>query len=433
MSFESRRADGLKRAKAIAEKHGGFLVSKEYINNQQKLEWKCANENHPTFLIKYNKVSCIDQWCPLCKEDSISQKRELKKINLQNFIVSKRKRVPLKERQEIRFKEIKKTFKDLGATVVSIEYINQYQQLEISCDVDKSHPNWFISACSIGNHKGCPTCYPKSYGRNAGKKRNKNSDLRKVVVGVAKEKNGKVVEYLPMGKGVFSCLIDGHKEWTAKVKDVVAGSWCKFCSYEKIRHKNKQLLEEFAIIKGGLCLNPENYSNNRTKLSWKCENEEHPVWKANFHSIKNLNSWCPECATNYKSEARTRAMLEYLLGYKLEKSYPYWLRNDLTDKNMELDGFNEKQLIAFEFQGTQHYDIVFGQSEEMLKKLQYRDALKKKLCEEKGITLLIIDESHKTKNSVGLFNEIIKSLQEKNVPYRSDVDEKKIEELFYSY
>lgn len=433
------KEDGLLKAQTIAKERGGYLVSKEYVNNQAKLEWKCSNKEHPTFFIKYNKVSCNNQWCSNCKAKTDLQKKEItKKIKeekLKQFELKIKKTKSLDERRDLIFKKLKEKVSAIGATVVSSEYKNQYQKLELSCNLNKEHPNWFISVIALKTHKGCPICYPLDYiGLKTNiDNRRKSSDLKKLVENIVKEKSGKIIEHLPRGDAIFSCLIDGHNLWKARVRDVVVGSWCRECANESYRLKNKQQIEALASAKGGTCLNPEEYTNNRKLLTWKCSDDEHPTWQANFHSIKNLNSWCPECANTFKSESRTRAMLELLLDVDLPKAYPNWLKNDLTGRGLELDGFNEKEAIAFEFQGLQHYVDSFGGGSINLANIQYRDALKKKLCDEKGVKLLVVDESHKTKKPLGLFREILKELDEKNLSYNKDIDEKKIEEIFYSY
>lgn len=432
------KEDGLLKAQTIAKERGGYLVSKEYVNNQAKLEWKCSNKEHSTFFIKYNKVSCNNQWCPECKAESDLQKKEItkkkKEDKLKQVELRAKKTKSWDDRRALNFENLKEKFKKINVTVISTEYANHYQKVELSCDVNKEHPIWSIKARSFKNNSGkCPICFPKKYGGNAGKNRRTVKDLKIALGPVLEGRSGALLKYLPMGKAVFSCLIEGHNPWETRIGSVVDGSWCLLCADESRREINKNQIQKIAALRGGTCLNPEDYTNNRQLLTWKCSEDEHPTWQANFHSIKNLNSWCPECANTFKSESRTRAMLELLLDVDLPKAYPDWLKNDLTGRGLELDGFNEKEAIAFEFQGLQHYVDSFGGGSINLANIQYRDALKKKLCDEKGVKLLVVDESHKTKKPLGLFREILKELDEKNLSYKKDIDEKKIEEIFYSY
>lgn len=51
-----------------------------------------------------------------------------------------------------------------------------------------------------------------------------------------------------------------------------------------------------AIAKGGKCLSTT-YVDAGTKMEWECGDCGY-IWPAIFRSIRNLNSWCPECAGN---------------------------------------------------------------------------------------------------------------------------------------
>lgn len=62
---------------------------------------------------------------------------------------------------------------------------------------------------------------------------------------------------------------------------------------------------------------------------------------------------------------------------------PNWLNG------LELDAYWEREKIALEFQGDQHYVPLFGQED--LYKQRYNDKCKRKLCEDIGITLVQID------------------------------------------
>lgn len=59
---------------------------------------------------------------------------------------------------------------------------------------------------------------------------------------------------------------------------------------------------------------------------------------------------------------------------------------------LELDGYNEELGIAFEYQGLQHYELCYYNrySEQELKNIQERDAVKKITCQRKGILLICV-------------------------------------------
>jgi hypothetical protein len=63
-----------------------------------------------------------------------------------------------------------------------------------------------------------------------------------------------------------------------------------------------------------------------------------------------------------------------------------------SGRPLELDGYNDRLAIAFEHQGEQHYKWCkrFHETREEFKNLKWNDALKSKLCAERGVRLIII-------------------------------------------
>jgi len=93
-----------------------------------------------------------------------------------------------------------------------------------------------------------------------------------------------------------------------------------------------------------------------------------------------------------KYEKRCRQIFENIFKTDFPKVRPDFIVNDKTGKKLELDGYNEKLKLAFEYQGQQHYNFspYFHKSEEDFLKQNYRDKLKKEICEQQGITLIEI-------------------------------------------
>lgn len=94
----------------------------------------------------------------------------------------------------------------------------------------------------------------------------------------------------------------------------------------------------------------------------------------------------------FKTEPLCRCIIECLTGVSFSSVRPTWLRNPLTGRSLELDGYNEELAIAFEYQGRQHYERVsrFQDTDEKFKMQVFRDEVKKSLCDEHGISLIII-------------------------------------------
>ena len=49
-----------------AKSKGGLLLSTEYINAKEKLEWKCHKSEHKSFFNSYEKVLFRNYWCSEC-------------------------------------------------------------------------------------------------------------------------------------------------------------------------------------------------------------------------------------------------------------------------------------------------------------------------------------------------------------------------------
>ena len=95
-----------------------------------------------------------------------------------------------------------------------------------------------------------------------------------------------------------------------------------------------------------------------------------------------------------KSEELVRKKFEVLTGYKFPTVYPSWLKNPKPSGHtlLELDGFCEELGIAFEFQGPLHYayDAEQHASYTKFEASRQKDALKVKLCAQRGVALVVV-------------------------------------------
>lgn len=100
-----------------------------------------------------------------------------------------------------------------------------------------------------------------------------------------------------------------------------------------------------------------------------------------------------------KSEERCREIFEEIFDTRFKSVRPEWLKNPVSGKNLELDGFapNIKTKLgkglAFEYDGEQHskYNKHFHRSgpSEFLYQVK-RDTWKDLKCKEKGVSLIRI-------------------------------------------
>jgi hypothetical protein len=94
----------------------------------------------------------------------------------------------------------------------------------------------------------------------------------------------------------------------------------------------------------------------------------------------------------HRTEAMCRALLETMLQMKLPKVRPKWLVNPTTKRSLELDMYNERHKLAFEYDGAQH-DVFVPHFHANKYHFEYRrllDKLKTELCRDAGVTLIRI-------------------------------------------
>jgi hypothetical protein len=93
-----------------------------------------------------------------------------------------------------------------------------------------------------------------------------------------------------------------------------------------------------------------------------------------------------------KGERASRAAAERIFKKPFIKVRPDFLRNVVTNHNLELDVYNEELKLAIEYSGRQHYEFVpfFHKNYEAFLNQKYRDEMKKNKCKEQGIHLIEI-------------------------------------------
>ena len=100
----------------------------------------------------------------------------------------------------------------------------------------------------------------------------------------------------------------------------------------------------------------------------------------------------PTEAKESKGERASRAAAERIFNKPFTKIRPDFLKNDVTQHNLELDVYNEELQLAIEYSGRQHYEFVpfFHKNYEAFLNQKYRDEMKKTKCKEHGIKLIEI-------------------------------------------
>jgi hypothetical protein len=140
-----------------------------------------------------------------------------------------------------------------------------------------------------------------------------------------------------------------------------------------------------------------NYQHKNTSHIDTCEDIEYPKTgnEPNIDFTPEVPVYADHTGRKtekWKREGECRRILEMIYGVPFPKSYPEWLFNDKTGKQLELDGFCEPLRLAFEHMGEQHYipHHRFNKSVEDYYAMVYRDNRKVDLCQEKKVFLMII-------------------------------------------
>ena len=401
----AREQSMLDRLHGHAAALGGKCLAVGYTNNKTKVPWQCQHGH--TWDARPSDVLRKKSWCPECARN--------------------RRRIPLQRLQD--------HAKTRGGRCLSTsKYNRSITKVLWQCKLGhnwKATPNRVLS-------KGtwCPTCSRK--GRTY--KRRSLKDLQEHAASSGGRCLATAYEGV-MVRVLWQCR-KGHT-WRASPQNVLySRTWCPECAGNALVDLSR--LQEHAAHRGGKCL-AKKYVNNRSKVSWKCEHGH--TWQATPHSVLNVGSWCPECmkiglprlqahaaelggkclATSYKNssekllweckeghrweatacnvlhrktwcpecaastwrtEAEIRSILETMFHpHVFPSCYPSFL------EGLQLDGYCPELVLAFEYQGEQHYDpenfFHFGDTASFHAQ-QARDARKVNLCKDAGVRLLII-------------------------------------------
>ena len=403
----------------LAETHQGKCLSTVYINNATNLTWQCKYghqwEAIPT-VIKFQK-----SWCPRCAKNFpltiqdlqiTAEQRNGKCLSTEYYGVNEPHEWQCKyghhwnaPPSRVRHGSwcpycagrVKNTIENLkslaikrGGQCLSQSYTNTKIKLLWQC---KKHHEWYARPDMIKSGQWCSKCQ--------GLNKHSIDDMDKL----ASLKGGICVSRIY--KNRFTKLIwecnKGH-HWESIPQTILQGRWCPYCS------KNSRLsIEKMHLLakhNSGLCLSTK-YTNTNTKLKWQCRQGH--IWESRPGSIIS-GHWCPHCK-ELVMEPECRRIFELLFHTSFPKCRPNWLRNPLTNKPLELDGYSEKLKISFEYNGLQHYKPIpyFKSDTSHLVIRKYLDALKQKLCSEHNVTLIEIPAMARRSD---IYKYIIKRLRD---------------------
>jgi hypothetical protein len=213
----------------------------------------------------------------------------------------------------------------------------------------------------------------------------------------------------------FECR-EGHS-WETSWKSLRQGSWCPRCAIinsrgtNHIRFDSLANMQHIAELRGGKCLS-DLYQGSHVKLTWQCMLGH--TWAAKPSAIK-LGTWCPSCSVGI-GERVCRLIFETIFQETFTKIRPEWLKNQLTGRNLELDGYCEKLNIAFEYNGSQHYSEV-----NIYSRSKYdQDKINK--CRQHNVNLFIIKEIPNISKYTNIIDQINCQAQGFGIKIPSHID-----------
>lgn len=135
-----------------------------------------------------------------------------------------------------------------------------------------------------------------------------------------------------------------------------------------------------------VCGAPIEYKTKKPKWCSKCKDAKNTVRKPKTKSSKSKK-------TKWKGETGMYKVLDELMPKTqyCVSGYYSWLPSP-KNQPLQLDWYSYELGIAFEYQGQQHYDYsrYFHKTKAAFKYLKQCDKIKKKVCEEEGISLISI-------------------------------------------
>lgn len=334
-------------AVSLIKSKGGILAADwKYVSSTEQFWLEC--EFGHEWKTCWNVIQS-EHWCPDCAKNKRLLKLEVDKKKLGSEV-----------REFIKSRNWKLD--------PNWEYVNNSTKFGVECS--KGHrwqPIWanLLKGCD------CPYC---------AKHRVEEEHVRKFI----EDKGGKVSEEWKFNsaKSVFILkCVKRHHFYTCWDK-IRIGHWCPYC-FRANTSEEEKVREIMGLKKGTIDPNWK-YHDAKFEFDVKCSKGH--VWKVNWNRLR-IGRWCPICKGT-KSENDFRGTMEEVFSVDFPKTKPEWLINPITNRILELDGYNRNLKLAFEYQGPYHFEGHWLQDEVEVQKR--RDAIKIQKCVENKVTLIVM-------------------------------------------
>jgi hypothetical protein len=258
-----------------------------------------------------------------------------------------------------------------------VDYVNMITPVEIICPKHGSF--WQTPNGHVNSKRNCPKCAHQSYP-------NKRDEVIEKFIKIYGDKYtyDKVVYKNNKTPIIVTCK--KHGDFLIRPDNFSHGHGCMKCSIEKKPQCNPWTNEEFIeraknIYGDKFLYDKVEYKNCNEKVIITCR--KHGDFLVTPNNFLHGHS-CPHCITSMMETHVKELLTENNIVFEQQKTFN-WLKHN---GSLKLDFYLPQMQIAIECQGLQHFKPVdaFG-GEENFKITQERDAVKKELCEKKGIKL----------------------------------------------
>lgn len=357
-------------------KHLSWKLTK-FVATHRKNEWSCPN-NHT--IQATTKHILTDPPCRLCKNEKnekiFSEKKRLARLTREN------------KRNE-RIREVSQILADNGFRTLSV---TENGPMKFTYICKRDHVSTLMSTVIKNVGAGCKECLKSGY-----------EEIHKII----DDNQGRLV--MSTGESAGDILTidckNGHRFEVTNRNLRRRNTFCLECK-ERTEHKKreehrerlnqkrkdkqeerKRMALEHAERKGGSVVWVKGH-----KVLWRCR--EGHEWLGSVGKDVTNDIWCRKCMFKefYRDDEVGKVLDEEYPGMFRRNYRPRWLRNPKTGWPLELGFYSDKEKIAIEVNGRQHYEYSppFHRTSEDLKYTKYKDGIKSERCEEMGVKLIVI-------------------------------------------
>ncbi|NBO99418.1 MAG: hypothetical protein EBU90_04725 [Proteobacteria bacterium] len=339
--------------KKTIEQHGDTLLSTTYKNYRQPLEIVC----HKCKYTYKQTFQCIQKgfWCTEdCKRNNYANKKA--SFGYKSYTVD----------------DVNAYISDQGDTLISNEYKNRKEKLEIKCGKCNKHFYMCFRSYKCDNQR-CPSCQVKKRTLSDNEFRHYVEERGDVLLSEYTNSRSKVTIFCTACSQEYSILGNQYRQ----------GGGCRVCAFnqQKLTYEEAQK----RIETYGDTLLSTDYTNTKTPLKIKCG-----LCKSIFQ--KTLSSKYTSGCTKCNATSLEKLIHKYLTDNNYEYTTQHTFDNCRSKRGrlFRFDFYIPNKNIIIETDGIQHFQVVKKYGAEWLDVIQERDIMKTQYCKDNDIKMIRI-------------------------------------------